>query len=64
MNPRYAAALITAFIGMMAMCYLIYLAASWNEYQQDRARRDEKINELLDRIPPPKREPTVIVDAS
>lgn len=44
--------------------YLLYLAATWNEYQQDRARRDGKINELLDRIPPPpktKQEPTIIV---
>lgn len=54
----YLCALMTVAVA----AYLLYLAATWNEYQTDRARRDAKINELLDRIPPPAKQPTVIVE--
>ena len=37
---------------VMCVAYLIYLAASWNQYQKDRERRDNTINDLLDRIKP------------
>jgi hypothetical protein len=39
---------------LLVGAYLLYLAASWNQYQQDRAARDVKINEILDRMPKPK----------
>jgi hypothetical protein len=43
--------ILLAMMGIAMCAYLLYLAASWNAYQEDRARRDEKINELLDRLP-------------
>jgi hypothetical protein len=51
MNPRTAMVIWTGLMTVVAIAYLLYLAATWNQYQADRARRDEKINELLDRIP-------------
>jgi hypothetical protein len=42
---------LLCMMGMAMFAYLMFLAASWNAYQEDRARRDEKINELLDRLP-------------
>jgi hypothetical protein len=35
----------------MACAYLLFLAASWNQYQTDRTGRDQKINALLERMP-------------
>jgi hypothetical protein len=50
MSSRLAG-IITLSVVVMAAAYLLFLAASWNEYQNDRARRDEKIDMLLARIP-------------
>lgn len=37
---------------MIAAGYFVFLLATWHQFQNDRLVRDEKINELLDRIPP------------
>lgn len=37
---------------LVAMGYLVFLAATWVQFQSDRNTRMEKIDELLDRIPP------------
>lgn len=44
----------TLHVGIMltiAMGYFIFLIATWIQFQNDRANRELKINELLDRIP-------------
>lgn len=41
---------ITAII-LMAGAYLLFLWASWQQYQADRQRRDLNIDELLSRLP-------------
>jgi hypothetical protein len=35
---------------VMTAAYLLFLAASWNQYQKDREGREATINELLDKI--------------
>ena len=48
---------------VMAAAYLLYLAASWNQYQKDREARIATVDQLLDRISNAKEaaKPTVIV---
>jgi hypothetical protein len=36
---------------LMAASYMVFLYASWQSYQKDRTTRDDKINQLLDRLP-------------
>lgn len=33
--------------------YFVFLYASWNQFQRDRATRDDKVDELLARLPKP-----------
>ena len=50
---------------VMCCAYLVYLAASWNQYQVDREQRDNTINDLLDRLNPKKTDPAgpvIVVD--
>jgi len=35
----------------MAGAYMLFLYASWQSYQKDRATRDARIDELLERLP-------------
>lgn len=46
---------LTAILMIVAIgvAYFIFLYASWNQFQQDRAARDSKIDELLSRLPKP-----------
>jgi len=46
---------LVAIIAMMIMAgaYLVFLISYWQQYQRDRSNRDDRINELLDRIPKP-----------
>ena len=53
MNSKRFLILASACMVIMCASYLLFLAASWNQFQEDRARRDIKINELLERIPKP-----------
>lgn len=39
-------------IFLMAAAYMLFLYASWQSYQSDRRNREDKIDELLARIPP------------
>lgn len=48
--PAYMAAVA---IAVMAGAYLVFLWASWQQDQKDRATRDDKINEMLSRLPKP-----------
>jgi cell division protein FtsL len=48
---KYTALIAMAAIVMMAASYAIFLAATWHQYQEDRQRRDKKIDELLSRLP-------------
>lgn len=43
--------LIAGCMVAISIAYLLFLAASWNAYQEDRAKRDVKIDLLLERIP-------------
>lgn len=36
---------------LIGASYLVFLYASWHQFQQDKAVRDDKINELLERLP-------------
>lgn len=36
---------------LVTAAYLVFLYGSWNQFQNDRAQRDAKIDELLDRFP-------------
>jgi hypothetical protein len=56
MNPNHVAILMIVAIGA---AYFVFLWASWQEFQKDRAMRDTKIDELLERLPKPKTEPVV-----
>jgi hypothetical protein len=51
MNPNHVAIIMIVAIGV---AYFIFLWASWQEFQKDRATRDSKIDELLERIPKPR----------
>lgn len=54
MNPHVVQ--LTAFVVILVIgaAYLVFLYASWHEFQQDRITRDTKIDQLLERIPVPK----------
>ena len=41
-------------ITLMAGAYFVFLYATWNQFQNDRARREQRIDEILDRLPPAK----------
>ena len=38
-------------ISLMAGAYFVFLYASWQQFQNDRQRREERIDEILDRLP-------------
>lgn len=44
-------ALALVAIAFMCGAYLLFLWASWQQYQRDRNLRDERIDELLSRLP-------------
>ena len=44
-------ALAMVAIAFMCGAYLLFLWASWQQYQRDRNLRDERIDELLSRLP-------------
>lgn len=50
-SAKYVPWLILGLMIIMVFAYLLYLAATWNQYQMDRLSREEKINELLARFP-------------
>lgn len=54
MNPRIVQLTAFVVILMIGAAYMIFLYASWNQFQNDRMTRDSKIDELLERIPRPK----------
>lgn len=43
-------------ISLMAGAYFIFLYATWQQFQSDRAMRERRIDEILDRLPPAKAE--------
>lgn len=58
MNIPIPTAKVTPLVAIIAMllmagAYLLFLVASWNQYQRDRTDRDSKIDALLDRLPKP-----------
>lgn len=38
-------------ISLMAGAYFIFLYATWQQFQNDRALRESRIDEILDRLP-------------
>lgn len=46
-------AIMLGIMCLAALSYMLFLYASWHQFQEDRFTRDEKIDELLDRIPRP-----------
>jgi predicted RND superfamily exporter protein len=46
---------LTAILMIVAVgcAYFVFLYASWNQFQRDRAQRDDKIDEMLSRLPKP-----------
>lgn len=58
MNIPFPTAKVTPLVAIVAMllmagAYVVFLISYWNQYQRDRANRDDKLNALLDRIPKP-----------
>lgn len=51
--PKLTPIVAMAAIGILVASYLIFLYATWNQYQNDRLTRDAKIDALLDRLPKP-----------
>lgn len=51
MNPSHFAIIMILAVGC---AYFVFLWKSWQGFQNDRATRDAKIDELLERIPKPK----------
>lgn len=49
--PKLTPVIAACAIFLMAAAYMLFLYASWQSYQSDRQKRDEKIDELLARIP-------------
>lgn len=49
--PKITPIIAVMAISLMAGAYLLFLYATWNQFQNDRASRDRKIDELLDRLP-------------
>jgi len=49
MNPPVI--LTMCAIALMAGAYMLFLWASWQQYQEDRTKRDLKIDEMLARLP-------------
>lgn len=39
----------------IGVAYFVFLYGSWMQFQKDRATRDSKIDELLERLPKPAR---------
>ena len=44
---------LIAIVAITVMCaaYLVFLYATWNEFQNDRKHRGAVLDDLLDRIP-------------
>lgn len=53
LDQKKLAAIAAGAIFLMAATYLVFLAATWVQFQADRNNRMEKIDELLDRLPQP-----------
>lgn len=49
--PKLTPVVAACAIFLMAAAYMLFLYASWQSYQSDRRNRDDKIDELLARIP-------------
>jgi hypothetical protein len=49
--PKLTPIVATLAIFVMAAAYMLFLYVSWQTYQKDRHVREEKIDELLSRIP-------------
>jgi len=49
--PKLTPVVAACAIFLMAAAYMVFLYASWQSYQSDRRNRDDKIDELLARIP-------------
>lgn len=54
--PKLTPIVAMVAIGVLVGAYLIFLYGTWNQYQNDRAARDAKIDELLDKFPKPAEE--------
>lgn len=54
MNAKTTQLVAIVMIVAIGVAYFIFLYASWVEFQKDRATRDSKIDQLLERIPKPK----------
>lgn len=52
-NQKRLALIAAACMILMAGSYLVFLTATWVQFQADRNSRTDKIDELLDRIPRP-----------
>jgi len=49
--PKLASIAAIVGIAIIVGAYLIYLYASWNQFEKANAVRNEKINTILDRLP-------------
>jgi hypothetical protein len=63
MNAKISLYVVTGCMVFATVAYLLFLAASWNQYQEDRSARSVKIDEILDRLPKKKAGPEVVVTA-
>lgn len=61
MNPVHVTAIL--MIIAVGVGYFVFLWASWQEWQRDRATRDSKIDELLERLPKPKSKSEPVVES-
>jgi hypothetical protein len=48
---RYFAIIAIGCMVVITASYLVFLYSSWEQFQNDRAKRDDKIDELLARFP-------------
>lgn len=55
-TPRASVVIAMVVVSLAGLAYMVFLAATWNQYQQDRVSRDAKIDELLDRFPKARKE--------
>jgi hypothetical protein len=58
-NHKEFTLILLVMMGIITCAYLVFLYGSWEQFQQDRLTRDNKINELLDRLPKRKDVPDV-----
>lgn len=52
---RFTLLLLAGCVVLMTAAYILFLTATWNQLQVDRLRRDERLDNLLDRIPSPRK---------